>query len=349
MVFLLMRLVSPLLRHAIYPALHHSGWLRRLDLPGGFAVVSYHGLLTADHSSPDLFLDGNLLRPEAFRKQLRFMKSRYRVIHPEEFRDSILSGKGLPPRAVLLTCDDGLLNTLTDMLPILRSEGVGCLFFVTAASCSENPGMLWYEELYHLMRNQPLERHLHPAPEESNDAAAAGDIHAAWWSVLMDASRLDAKRRGEWLNRVRAQRPAVKLDSEKRWRLLHVSELKQLSDAGMTIGAHSKSHPVLSQCSDDELREEICGSKSKLEKALGREIWAFAYPFGNPATVGDREVRAATEAGFNCALLNVEHWYASPPTLLTQPRIHVSLRTTLPELAAHLSGLHARLQHAAGR
>jgi hypothetical protein len=35
------------------------------------------------------------------------------------------------------------------MLAVLQAESVPCLFFVTAASCSDDPGMLWYEELYH--------------------------------------------------------------------------------------------------------------------------------------------------------------------------------------------------------
>src|SRR5277367_556375 len=152
-----MRLVSPLLKHAIYPALHHSGWLNRMTLPAGFAVVNYHGVVPAEHLSSDApsdapgqdsFLDANLIRPEEFRRQVRFLKDRYHVIHPEDFRAWAEQGKALPARAILLTCDDGLLNTLTEMLPILQSESVSCLFFVTSASCRESTGMLWYEELY---------------------------------------------------------------------------------------------------------------------------------------------------------------------------------------------------------
>jgi hypothetical protein len=122
-----MRLVSPLLKHAVYPALHHMGWLDRVMPPGGYAVVNYHGVIPSDHSPSEPFLDGNLVPPETFRRQLRFLKSHYHVIHPEDFRAWIAREVRLPPRAVLLTCDDGLLNTLTDILPILQSEGVSFL------------------------------------------------------------------------------------------------------------------------------------------------------------------------------------------------------------------------------
>src|ERR1039457_814416 len=121
-----MRLVSPFLKRAVYPALHHSGCLDHITPSGGCSVVNYHGVFSADHSTDDTFLDGNLVHPDAFRRQLRFLKSRYHVVHPEDFRAWLEQGKQLPSRAVLVTCDDGLLNALTDMLPVLQSEGVSC-------------------------------------------------------------------------------------------------------------------------------------------------------------------------------------------------------------------------------
>lgn len=129
---------------------------------------------------------------------------------------------------------------------------------------------------------------------------------------------------------------------------MNIVELRALAEAGMTIGAHTLSHPVLSLCSEDEARHEIQEGKNELERALGRQVWAFAYPFGNSSTMGEREVALAREAGFTCAFLNVEHWRAGPANSLALPRIHVTANTTLPEFAAHMCGLHTRLQRAVG-
>ncbi len=359
-----MRLVSPLLKHAIYPALHHSGLLNRMTSPAGFAVVNYHGVVPADHlshdSSQDSFLNANLTRPEEFRKQVRLLKDRYHVIHPEDFRVWAERGKTLPARAVLLTCDDGLLNNLTDMLPILQSENVFCLFFVTSASCRENAGMLWYEELYRLMRNERLADEDLRLPADGEARFNSPDnFQARWWGTVQRASRLDADRRADWLAQLRDRySPLQDFRSEKRWRLLNVAELRQLAAAGMSMGAHTRSHPILSLCNEEEARREIGESKSELERALGRSTWAFAYPFGNPSTMAEREVRLAREAGFSAAFLNVEHWSvgrekaeqqdAQASNRFAVPRIHVTLNTTLPEFAAHLSGLHTRLQLAVG-
>jgi peptidoglycan/xylan/chitin deacetylase (PgdA/CDA1 family) len=343
-----MWLVSSLLKHAIYPALHQIGWLDHIMPPAGYAVVNYHGVVPSDHSVAEVFLDGNLVHPEMFRRQLQFLKSHYDVVRPEDFRAWIEQGKELPPRAVLVTCDDGLVNTLTDMLPVLQSESVSCLFFVTGASCSDKPGMLWYEELYHLMRARPLDGlGLWLPSEESTEPS--GSFQARWWSTVRRASRLDPRARADWMSLARSRCGGTQVPrSEKRWRLVNIGELRALADAGMTVGAHTLSHPVLSLCSAEEARHEIRESKNDIERALGRPVWAFAYPFGNSSTMGEREVALAREAGFACAFLNVEHWRAGPANPFALPRIHVTVNTTIPEFAAHMSGLHARLQRAVG-
>ncbi len=345
-----MRFVSPLLKHAVYPALHRMGCLTRITPPAGYAVVNYHGILPVDYSSSDKFLDGNLVEAEVFRKQLQFLKAHYRIAHPEEFRAAIDHAQQLPPRTVLLTCDDGLLNTLTDLLPILQSEHVPCLFFVTAASCKNDSNMLWYEELYHAIRIRPLNGLASQLPVDPiSNPPRAETFQSGWWNIVRRASQLDAEARADWMAQVRVHAGATDAtSSEKRWRLLRLPELKQLSESGMTIGAHTRTHPVLSLCTDKEARREIQEGKVELERALERPIWAFAYPFGNPATMGDREFRLAREAGFSCAFLNVERWAAQQSSPLAIPRSHVTSDMTLPEFAAHLSGFHARLQRLLG-
>jgi hypothetical protein len=147
-----LRFVSPALKHIVFPALSRSGYLR-YAAGAGPAVVTYHGVFPAGYEVRNPALDGNLVRADSLRRQLQLLKTRYHVITPEEFlhwseekwSEEKLS---LPPRSILLTCDDALRNTLTEMVPILQEFGLSCLFFATGASTDEMPSMLWYEELY---------------------------------------------------------------------------------------------------------------------------------------------------------------------------------------------------------
>src|SRR5690349_18870471 len=142
-----MRIVSPLLKNLVYPVLASTGAFRWTSRDG-LAVVTYHGVIPDGYEQVDSAMDGSLVRAEVLQRQLHLLKHHYNLITPEEFLDSIEKESALPPRAVLVTCDDGLLNCLTEMLPVLQQEDVKCLFFVTGASAEELRGVLWYEELF---------------------------------------------------------------------------------------------------------------------------------------------------------------------------------------------------------
>jgi hypothetical protein len=143
-----------LLKHVIYPSLSRAGYLRRAPRSGP-AVLTYHGILPAGYTIVDPTLDGNLVSADSFRAQLQLVKERYNVISAKEFLLWCESKHELPPRSVLLTCDDGLRSSLFEMLPILQKFELECLFFVTGASLGSTATMLWYEQLY-LMLLQAL-------------------------------------------------------------------------------------------------------------------------------------------------------------------------------------------------
>lgn len=62
--------------------------------------------------------------------------------------------------------------------------------------------------------------------------------------------------------------------------LMSDKELVQLHNEGFEIGAHSCTHPKLTEISLDEAEREIIESKESLERLLGSEINSFCYPFG---------------------------------------------------------------------
>jgi len=150
-----MRFVSPLLKRVVYPCLAGAGYFHKVTRPG-LAVITYHGALPPGYKPIDPGFDGNLITAEAFRQQLRLLKTRYTVISPDEMLSWCRNGGELPARATLLTCDDGFLNNLTEMLPIPEDEGLRCLFFVTAASVSHQPvhglAKAGFEKRYFLSR-----------------------------------------------------------------------------------------------------------------------------------------------------------------------------------------------------
>jgi hypothetical protein len=122
-------------------------------------------------------------------------------------------------------------------------------------------------------------------------------------------------------------------------------ELKTLVGQGMSVGAHTMSHPVLAKMSSELVEEEIRECKTRLESLLQQEIWALAYPFGHPGSAGVREMTMAENAGYDCAFLNFGGGLLRQSTpRFGLPRAHVTAEMTVAEMEAHLSGFHEALQ-----
>ena len=353
-----MRIVSPLLKKVVYPALATAGLLRRKNATG-LAVVTYHGVLPQGYVPVDAGFDGNLVSAEMLRRQLRSLKKHYNLISPADALAWREGRRALPPRAVLLTCDDGLLNCVTDMLPVLREQQVSCLFFVTGASVGNSRSMLWYEELFLLF----LQASAGQFEITAEGIAIQGELgsrearRALWWNSVKQLSRIDAGRRSAFLRalRVRCGSQAEQVFDEdddvsrRRFGLLALAELRELVAAGMTIGAHTMSHPILSQLPPEAAYGEIFESRLKLEAVLQQRVWAFAYPFGDSQSVTPEVLAMAEKAGYAAAFMNFGGGLGTdlPPYAL--PRVHVTKAMNLAEFEAHVSGFYSRLQRRMGR
>jgi peptidoglycan/xylan/chitin deacetylase (PgdA/CDA1 family) len=88
---------------------------------------------------------------------------------------------------------------------------------------------------------------------------------------------------------------------EHELRPLSWEQLALLAGAGWEIGSHTRSHPRLSRIEDDRLRDELAGSRSVIERRLGRACPTLAYPYGDH---DGRVEEAAAAAGYTwaCAL-----------------------------------------------
>jgi peptidoglycan/xylan/chitin deacetylase (PgdA/CDA1 family) len=74
--------------------------------------------------------------------------------------------------------------------------------------------------------------------------------------------------------------------------LLDWDALARLAEAGMELGAHSRTHPHLTELRGDALRDEVEGSAERIRQETGCAVRSFAYPYGSV----DREVAAAAAA-----------------------------------------------------
>jgi peptidoglycan/xylan/chitin deacetylase (PgdA/CDA1 family) len=79
-----------------------------------------------------------------------------------------------------------------------------------------------------------------------------------------------------------------------------LAHLREMAAAGVEIGAHTRSHANLgADLTDEQLAEEIVGSKNELGSALGCDVRYFAFPYGKHENLSSVAFRIAFEAGFD--------------------------------------------------
>jgi peptidoglycan/xylan/chitin deacetylase (PgdA/CDA1 family) len=79
--------------------------------------------------------------------------------------------------------------------------------------------------------------------------------------------------------------------------LMRWSEVEQAAKAGISVGAHTATHPFMTRLSEAEIEEELRLSRSTIEDRTGASVTAFAYPYGDTSAA----VRQAAARHFSIA------------------------------------------------
>jgi peptidoglycan/xylan/chitin deacetylase (PgdA/CDA1 family) len=117
--------------------------------------------------------------------------------------------------------------------------------------------------------------------------------------------------------------------------MLSWSQLPELLECGVELGAHSHSHPQMDTLTGPALRDQLVRPRDQLEEALGREVDLVAYPHGYN---GPRVRRAARAAGYRAAaaVRNALHPPGEDPFAVA--RLTVTRTTTAQDVARWLDG-----------
>jgi len=102
-------------------------------------------------------------------------------------------------------------------------------------------------------------------------------------------------------------------------------EIREMRSCGITFGAHTVSHPRLTEIPPEQARGEIEDSKKQLEDGLGEEVPTFCYPYG----FFNRGVRDMVQAaGFRAACCNTpgRGWPDGDPFALKRVSVTYRMR-----------------------
>jgi peptidoglycan/xylan/chitin deacetylase (PgdA/CDA1 family) len=117
--------------------------------------------------------------------------------------------------------------------------------------------------------------------------------------------------------------------------MLSWSQLPELEEAGVELGAHSHSHPQMDTLDGAALRDELVRPRELLENVLGRPVDLFAYPHGYN---GPRVRRATRTAGYRAAAAVRNALHPSGGDRFAVSRLMITCATTARDVARWLDG-----------
>jgi peptidoglycan/xylan/chitin deacetylase (PgdA/CDA1 family) len=188
----------------------------------------------------------------------------------------------LPANAIAVTVDDGYRDFLLYGWPVLKSYGIPATVYLVSGFVNQEL-WLWVDQVRYLV--------------ERSGKGSVAEIHERMQTVSNDErlammAALPAEFGIELPERVPEEFAPLTWD-----------EVRKLAAEGVTFGAHTHTHPILSRISSRaQLEDEVKGSKIHIEKELGSAVNHFCYPNGTARDISEDAVAAVKNAGFRTAV-----------------------------------------------
>jgi peptidoglycan/xylan/chitin deacetylase (PgdA/CDA1 family) len=255
----------------------------------GLVAFNYHRIGDPGGSPLDRALWSATV--EEFAAQVAFLRREFDVVRLEDVPALQRGGRG---RHALITFDDGYRDNHDLALPVLRAHGVCAAFFVTTGFL-DGGRQAWWDEIAWMARNG--RRGVLPASPWLAERIDVGqDVEAAVRRLASVYKRLPSARTGaylEWLGEATGSGRCPPGSFPSPWMTWEM--VRALRAAGMAIGGHTVSHPVLSRTDRAGQEQEILGCARRVQEELGEPMRWFAYPVGGPDAF-DADTRAVLEA-----------------------------------------------------
>jgi peptidoglycan/xylan/chitin deacetylase (PgdA/CDA1 family) len=265
--------LAPLMKRVLF----HSGLLAfarlaRQRVRG--VVLRYHALTEGRdevlYAAPDICLP-----VDVFRLQMAFVRRAYRVVSLDELIDALEQGAQLPPRALVITFDDGYADNYRLGLPVLRALGLPATVYVATGAVGGG-APFWVAAARALALRAPGDLLEVPGqPAIPLGTRERREVAAKTLTRALVPLRSDA--RATLLAEAAA---AVGLDLNRMLAgtMLTWNEIRELHAAGWTIGAHTVTHANVALAAPEDAEADIVGSRDALAAALGTGVDHFCYP-----------------------------------------------------------------------
>lgn len=276
-------------------------WLRRK----GVTILMYHKF-PADQAMLE--------------SQCRYLRKYYQVISLGRLSQLLRNGDPLPDWSVVITVDDGHGSFYHYAYPVFAKFDFPVTVYLTTRPL-DTRGWLWFDRVaYAFLTSRRQEVDLPNPP--SAEGMASGPRQTAHNPMALGSRdrRLGLAEQYMELMKVVPDKyfslclknlelslgVQVPDEAPPEWVALSWDEVRLMARDKVEFGAHSVTHPILTQVEEQaQLYEEIVGSKNKIEAELDKPVLHFAYPNGQPQDFSPSIVKIVRDAGYETSVTTI--------------------------------------------
>jgi peptidoglycan/xylan/chitin deacetylase (PgdA/CDA1 family) len=308
-------------------------------------IVTFHRILTQFQLN-QYPLKNLAVTCEEFSWLISFFKENYTCGTLQEVMNLFEAGERPKKPFLAITFDDGQRDNYDNAIPILEAHQIKATFFI-AINGVINDTNLWHDNIAYSLQNllkdhnsslEELLRQHGLTMDDSLEDKIAPIVGYA--KKLPDEQRLKLEHQ---LLQIDSGRPCPAWDGVMNW-----DQVKSLVTKGHEVGSHTFSHPILTNCSESKIIEEVHHSKLFLEETLGSSVNAFCYPNGDYDL---NIVHIVKTAGYGHAVTTNWGLNSKSTSIFELKRCDIQSQTSIsrygklsrPRLAMRISGLQPGL------
>lgn len=203
---------------------------------------------------------------EVFQEQMACLKhNNFRTLSLYDAIDIIAGNKRKPQKSVVITFDDGYESMYHNVFPVLNKYGFSATIFLTTQYIGSRA--VWVDDF--LKKIMPDSENV----LDDNSEIAADAINFNYIKKrlpnLVDVIQRDVNKTIQEIRDVR------------NLALMSWEQIREMHSRGIHFGAHTLTHPFLSDRSFEEMKDQIYQSKNIIEKNINSKVDFFCYPYGD--------------------------------------------------------------------
>lgn len=259
-------------------------------------IVMYHYVRDLKHNRyPQI----KGLDIELFKKQLDFLQSNFNIIKMEQLLSSVMFGEPLPPKAALLTFDDGYSDHYENVFPEIYLRGLQGCFFVPAAVVAERR-VLDVNKIHYILASadeDSILKEVFILLDEFRKSGSVTETNQELRNQLQLKSRYDTP--GTVLIKALLQygldypirinitdklfKKFVSCDERAFAAELYIShnQVMLMKECGMFFGLHGYDHFWLGKADPITMKNDINHGLDYWNGIVDKDCWVMNYPYGS--------------------------------------------------------------------